>query len=153
MSSSSSSLSSSSSSSLSADYTRGLKLTPYFQRVHVSNEDTVYRMRVVATDAYLMDAEVFRYLRGFQGAEQVDVFNGVCAAWQLSAFPVGDPAPAPAKQFYRLAEVVLDFPSVAASDEAWDKIRKQVTAIVNSLNRADFLEAGEPYVVGNPPLS
>lgn len=128
----------------------GITLTPAFQVYHDDNTDG-FRMTVTVTDGLRMDAEVFRFrsLPVQPGQEDsIGVFDGVCSPADLEEFPIDEPLENADPPWFRKAVLDLVFRSRAEVDAAWDTIRNEIAALVETLDIMDNLEDEEEVRLG-----
>jgi hypothetical protein len=136
-----------------ADGKRRLKLQPFYQHYFVANRTDGYRLRLVAEEACQMPKEVFRFLRRPADAQGnvYDEFTGVCSSADLEEFPVDEPGPADDPAVFRSAEVDLVFESQHRAEEAMTIILAELTALKETLDAQDVLDAQPAVWIGDAP--
>lgn len=158
MSSSSSSASSASSASLagaapssssSQAQRRGIRLVRETQTRFVTNAVDGFRFTVTASDAYDMPNEIFAYVRRPLNptlGTEADEFSHVCSVPDLEEYPAAEPTGTP--PFFRLSTIDLVFRSQTDAEEAWELIQREVTVLVDTLNRNDVLSTTHDVQIG-----
>ena len=151
--SSSSSSSSSGSSESTPSSKHGIKLKKFTQTSYVVNNVDGFRMKIEANSANNMSNAIFRYIRGSfnsnSGTYQED-FDGVCSPSDLEEFPEDAPAGTSNPAWFRKSYVDLVFRSQTTAEEAWDRIVKDVTILVKTLDTMDNISQEKIVSIGDP---
>lgn len=127
-------------------------LTPFFESKYTVGNYTGYRLRVVASNAVGLSENVFRYIRspGGKPGETIQEFNGVCSAVDMAELPENEPLEKNSKEFFRMNEVDLLFRSTQETVKAWEVITKEVSILLETLERTIELDAGTLFEIDNP---
>lgn len=154
MSSSSSISNSNSGSSESAPSVKhGIKLKKFVQTSYVINNVDGFRMKIEAFSANNMSNAIFRYIKGpfngNAGTYQED-FDGVCSPSDLEEFPIDDPAAGANPAWFRKDYVDLVFRSQTTAEETWDRIVKDVTILIKTLDIMDNIFQEKIVSIGDP---
>lgn len=131
--------------------TRGITITPYFQRDFVPGSHDGFRIRIEAADGVDMPDEVFAYralpLQPGQD-EPVGFFDHICSSVDLAEFPAAAPLVNATPPWFRLAYIDLVLPSRAAALELVEDVRHEIRALVFSMDAEDTLVARPAERVG-----
>lgn len=133
-------VSSSFSSGSSGSPARSIHLLREAQEPYAGTRFHGFRLRVTARDGYLINNEVFLFLRGTinpDSGEPVDRFSNICSPVDMEEYSINEPTGLP--PFYRRNEVDLVFRSQAELDEAWNALQSGVHSLIESMNRMDTL--------------
>lgn len=110
-----------------------------------------WRVRITATDAVLMPAEIFLHRRNIINAltqETVDEFCAIASIISLSEVPVDDPAPTTYPPFLRKSVIDVLVPSSAMAIQLWEDVKREVTELIAVMDRMDQLETAETHRCG-----
>jgi hypothetical protein len=149
---SSASLTSGSSSQVQSDK-HGIRLKKFTQEKFVINNVDGFRMKIVAYDANNMSNYIFRYIRGPFSATTGAYFeelDGVCSPADLEEFPVDSPLDNANPAWFRKDYIDLVFRSQTTAEEAWDRIVKDVSVLVSSLDKMDVIKEEKIVAIGDP---
>lgn len=123
-----------------------VKLTPSApETVRFLGRNTL-RMRIVASDAENMPNEIFLHQRipvDLSAGETQDEFLAICSPFDLSAYPVGDPADGQSPAFFRKAEIDVLLPGIDTSNAFLAEVVAQVSHLTELLQGLDRLETGQ----------
>jgi len=146
--------SSSSESSESIPSTKhGIKLKKFVQTSYVINNVDGFRMKIEAFSANNMNKAIFRYIKGpFNGnaGNYQEDFDGVCSPSDLEEFPIDAPAANANPAWFRKDYVDLVFRSQSTAEETWDRIVKDVTILIKTLDVMDNISQEKIVSIGNP---
>ena len=107
-----------------------------------------YLMKVIVTEAVNVDKEILVFQR-FPPAN--DVFRNIASPADLQEYPIGSPIDN--IPFFRLSEVRLVFRNITLADDAWTKIKAEVSSLVDTLSSFSDLSLVEIVEFGTAPLS
>lgn len=82
-----------------------------------------------------------------------DVFSAVASPVDLAEYPVGEPIGTTTYPFYRLSYVELDLRSTKLAEEVWLTIVREVTTLLQILDRMEQLVPVAEIWIGDPPSS
>lgn len=136
---------------------RGVTLTRYGEsKYFIPNRGDGWRIRIVASDAENMPAEIFGHQNrlvdphtGLTGRE----FCFVCSPEDLVVYPVGQPATLQTPPYYRLDTIDVVVASRQIGLALWAQVETRVCALVEALNRKDRLAAEQAARCGDPLTS
>lgn len=134
--------------------TRRLQLKRFAVRNINAQWYGAFRLRVEAHQAENMDPNVFMYRRDPANpytSDATDTFFTVASPVDMAEFPPGQPNPGNAVPFFRKSWVELDFRSTEQAMQAWQLILKEVSTLIDAMNRLDELQMVEAVWVGPFP--
>jgi hypothetical protein len=123
------------------------------ERVYVPNRGEGFRLRVTATDAVDMPAEIFLHqTRLVDPVEAVsgDEFMCICSPFDLTIYPAQEPDLLQFPQFFRKSVLDVILPSQAVAEESWLAIYGEVNGLIEALNKLEYLLPGESVRCGEP---
>lgn len=142
----------SSSSQVQSDK-HGIRLKKFIQERYVINNVDGFRMKIEAYDANNMSNYIFRYIRGpFSQVtgSYFEEFDGICSPADLEEFPVDTPIPNANPAWFRKTYIDLVFRSQTTAEEAWNRIVKDVSTLVSSLDLMDTIKEEKIVDIGDP---
>lgn len=132
--------------------TRGISLNRQASGLaYVPNRGEGFRLRITATNAVNMPAEIFLHQRTVLDPhtnELAEEFLCICSCFDLTIYPANAPDPQQFPQFYRTDTIDIVVASQAMAEEAWTAIYEEVCTLVESLNKLDRLSLEESVRCG-----
>ena len=119
--------------------------------VFVANRGDAFRLKVIATAASQMPAEVFGHQRQLidpSSGTAGDEFCFVCSPFDLSVYPANEPDDDQFPSFFRKNSIDVLLPSSAAVEDAWLAIQEEVSGLVSAMNRMEWLTPAETVRIG-----
>lgn len=131
-----------------------IKLTPYMPEIIKFKGVDSFRVRIVASDAEDMPAEIFGHQQTLLDPDTqttVDEFCFVCSPYDLTAYPINTPAVDQSPAFFRKDTIDILVPGVEMAQEVITQVTEQVTHLIVLLNKLDELEAGAAIWIPSAP--
>src|SRR5262245_29878407 len=122
---------------------RRLHVKRYAVRNIDANYYSAYRMRVEVVAAENMDKRIFLYRRDPVNPytnEPTDTFFTIASPADLEEFPPEEPDANKAFPFFRKDFVELDFRSLRIAMNAWQVILREISVLIEALNKLEDLE-------------
>jgi hypothetical protein len=132
---------------------RRINLTWAVSRYNFHSTDGV-RLRITASDAYLMPSKVFAYLllpMKPGAGEREGAFSHVCSPTDLAEYPEDDPIPGSRPEWFRLDYVDVHLRSRSEVKALIQDIVDDVQALKSTLDIMDNLIPGGSIWIGTAP--
>ena len=142
----------SSSSAIPPDCKFGITLQRALSRYDVPGRAQVWRMRILVTNYYGVDPNLFVYQRGLAQMETgdiVDKFIAIASPGDLEEYSAGSPATG--QDLYRLAEVDLLSKNDTLLSETWKLIKADVEELIRSITYTCELTVEDTFTAGEYP--
>lgn len=133
---------------------RGITLTRDEEALApLPNRGDAFRIRITASNADMMAAEVFLMRRNTRNARTgttVDEFCKIASPDDLVNFPTDDPEVGASPPYFRVAVIDVLVSSRQIALELWEEVHARVCELVDALNRKDQLVEVETERCGAP---
>lgn len=125
---------------------RQIILTRLEQSVNeVAYHGSGFRLRVEATGAVLMPAEIFLHKKTKirSSGAFIEEFVAVAASYELGSTGLDPDVVVAGQGFYRKSTLDITLPHQQLVEQVWESISTQVDGLINELNRKDRLVVRE----------
>ena len=132
---------------------RRIRLSWQVSRYNFETTDGI-RVRITASDAYLMPSKVFAYTMlpmKPNAEERIGVFDHICSPTDLEEYPEDDPIPNQRPAWFRLNYVDVLLRSRSEVKEFIESVVSDVQRLKETLDRADNLGFGSALWIGAAP--
>ena len=114
-----------------------------------------HRVIITATDAYLMDENVFvfkyRPINPSTPTETTEVYLGVATPEQLSELTVDAPTDDDQTEAFLKSSIDKTFDDPQDAEDFWTTVVDQVTSLKLKLDSLDILSVSQQLLIGYPP--